>query len=131
MNWLPWIFTHPAVLVGIGGAAGCNARYWLGRLVRDWTGPTEFPWATMLINLSGSLVLGGVAALLRDRASTGYLLLGTGLCGGYTTFSTFSLEVAEAVRDGRLAQAGMYVAASVVGGMAAFILAFVVVGKPA
>lgn len=130
MSWLLAALTHPATLVGLGGATGSNARFWLGRWVREMTGPTDFPWATMLINISGSLALGAMAGVFRDRTSTWYLLLGTGFCGGYTTFSTFSLEVAEALRHGRWGVAMMYVTASVAGGMAGFLLTFLFVGKP-
>ena len=78
----------------------------------------------------GALALGALAGVFRDRTSTWYLLLGTGFCGGYTTFSTFSLEVAEALRHGRWGVALMYVTASVAGGMAGFLLTFLFVGKP-
>lgn len=129
MSWFLAIVSHPAVLVGVGGALGSNARYWLGKLVREFAGQSTFPWATMLINLSGSLLLGVIAGAFKDRASPAYLLLGTGLCGGFTTFSTFSLEVAESLRDGRWMQAGLYIGASVIGGMTGFLLAYLSFGR--
>ena len=88
--------THPVVLLAVGGGAGANARYWLGRLVAWVQGPVAFPWATLLINVSGSVVLGLVAAAYLGHPDPArrnwYLLLGTGFCGGFTTFSTFSYE---------------------------------------
>ena len=116
MNWL----THPAVLVGLGGAAGANARYWLGLWFRQQPWAENFAWGTFVINVSGSLLLGVIAAVWRDRGGPGFLLLGTGFCGGYTTFSTFSLEVAEAIQKGRWDLAGVYAGSSVLAGLIAF-----------
>jgi len=116
-----WLAT--TALVGLGGALGANARYWLGRWVKDLTGPTDFPWGTLLINVSGSLVLGLIAGAVKDRSAAMFLFWGTGFCGGYTTFSAFSLEVAEAVQAGRWGLAAMYVGASVVGGLLGFAVA--------
>ena len=80
----------------------------------------DFYWGTFVINVSGSILLGVFAALFKDRAGAGFLLLGTGFCGGYTTFSTFSLEVAESVQRGRWDLAAIYVSTSVGGGFLGF-----------
>lgn len=120
MPWLSALLTHPAVLVGLGGAAGANARYWLGLWFRQQPWAAHFAWGTLVINVSGSLLLGVVAAGFRDRGGPGFLLLGTGFCGGYTTFSTFSLEVAEAIQKGRWDLAALYAGSSVAGGLIAF-----------
>jgi fluoride exporter len=120
MHWLTAFITHPAVLVGLGGAAGANARYWIGLWFRQQPWAQNFTWGTFVINVSGSLLLGFVAAYFRDRYGPGFLLLGTGFCGGYTTFSTFSLEVAEAIQKGRWDLAGLYAGSSVVAGLIAF-----------
>lgn len=120
MSWLSAVLLHPVTLIGLGGAAGANARYWVGLWFRAQPWAQQFTWGTFVINLSGSLLLGVVAALFRDRAGPGFLLLGTGFCGGFTTFSTFSLEVAEAIQKGRWDLAALYVATSVVGGVVAF-----------
>ncbi len=127
MNWLTTIATHPATLIGLGGAIGANARYWLGLWFRAQPWAAEFPWGTLVINVSGSLVLGLVAALFKDRGGPAYLLLGTGFCGGYTTFSTFSLEVAEAIQKGRWDLALLYAGSSVVAGFIAFAAAIALV----
>lgn len=123
MNWLATILTHPIALIGLGGAIGANARYWLSLWFRAQPWAQEFAWGTFVVNVSGSLLLGVVAALVKDRAGPWFLLLGTGLCGGYTTFSTFSLEVAEAIQRGRWDLAALYAGASVVGGLVGFALA--------
>jgi len=101
-------------LVAVGGAAGAVARW---ALLAAAT-PTQFPWPTLLVNLVGCGLL-GILMGRRTRPST-LLLVGTGLCGGLTTFSTFAVEVADLVRhdDGALGLA--YLVASVVGGLAAF-----------
>lgn len=123
MSWLSAVLLHPVTLIGLGGAAGANARYWVGLWFRAQPWAQQFTWGTFVINLSGSLLLGVVSALFRDRAGPGFLLLGTGFCGGFTTFSTFSLEVAEAIQKGRWDLAALYVATSVVGGVVAFAVA--------
>ena len=91
-------FTHPVVLLTIGGAVGTNARYWFGRWIamHHWT--EHFPLAIFVINVTGSLLLGLFVVPFRDRMPGWYILLGVGFCGGYTTFSTFALETVELVR---------------------------------
>ena len=123
MNWLTTILTHPVTLIGLGGAVGSNARYWIGLWFRAQPWAQEYTWGTFVVNVSGSLLLGVVAVLFKDRAGPGFLLLGTGFCGGYTTFSTFSLEVAEAIQKGRWDLAALYAGTSVVGGLVAFAVA--------
>ena len=120
-DWLTSFVAHPIVLLMLGGGVGANARYWLGALVRALHGTTAFPWATFAINVSGSVVLGFVAALfLRhpdESRRVWYLLLGTGFCGGFTTFSAFSLETLELMQDARPWTATAYVCGSVVAGV--------------
>ncbi len=103
-GWLTSFVLHPVTLIMFGGGAGANARYWFGVFVRTYQ-TARFPWATFLINVSGSVVLGFAAALfLKDTDESRrvwYLLLGTGFCGGFTTFSTFSLEALELMQEGR------------------------------
>jgi CrcB protein len=81
------------VAIAVGGAAGALARYWTTLLLVRWLGPA-FPWGTLAVNGIGSFVLGVVVALGElDRAGpTARALLGTGFCGAFTTFSTFSVE---------------------------------------
>jgi CrcB protein len=105
--------------VAIGGTAGSLLR---AEVSDDLPAAAHgFPWATLLVNLAGCAVVGFaiVAALERGRPSR-YLrpLVGTGFCGGLTTFSTFVVEVDLLVRAGRLPTATWYVAASLLGGLA-------------
>ncbi|HEY1015537.1 MAG TPA: fluoride efflux transporter CrcB [Herpetosiphonaceae bacterium] len=120
---------HPlaaSALIALGAVAGANARYWLGRWVAGvW--PGAFPLATLLINLSGSLALGGLAGWPKAQAAWGgglALLLGVGFLGAYTTFSTFSVELARLLQDGRTALALGYGLASAVGGVLAAAVGF-------
>jgi CrcB protein len=93
----------PYLLVGVGSFVGGNARFVLGR----WVGgmiDTRFPLGTFLINVSGSFLLGLIGGLLADRALPHAdlirLALGTGFCGGFTTFSTFEYETHALFEDG-------------------------------
>ena len=127
MDWL----THPAVLLAVGGGAGANARFYLGRCVAElqlrYAGGVTFPWGTFLINVSGSALLGLLAAAFLGHHDpvrrAWYVLLGTGFCGGFTTFSTFSYEALELMREGRYGAAAGYVLGSVLAGLAAAALA--------
>ena len=78
------------VALSIGGTLGVNARYWLGAWMSRWTSP-QFPWATFVINVSGSFLIGFLTvALTRWMPHPNVrLLVITGFLGGYTTFSTF------------------------------------------
>jgi fluoride exporter len=105
-----------ALLVGLGAAFGAVARYVLDQAVTRRRGST-FPAGTWLINITGSFILGlltGLAAHhgLSDQVVT---VIGTGVCGGYTTFSTFSYETVRLAEDG----AGMVAVGNVVGSIAA------------
>ncbi len=132
-DWLVSFVTHPVTLLALGGGAGANARYWLGALVRALHATTVFPWATFAINVSGSVVLGFVAALCLNHPDESrrnwYLLLGTGFCGGFTTFSTFSLETLELMQAGRVWTAAGYVTGSVAAGLLGVWLAMRLVGR--
>ncbi len=110
-----------AVAVGLGGALGSVARYLLGTLLQTRTTGT-FPVATLIINVSGSLLLGFLMQFGLETRSVSpemRLFLTTGFCGGYTTFSTFSFESFTLAHTGRAMAAGAYVGASVVLGLAA------------
>ena len=77
----------------VGGALGVNTRFWLGLLLARWLG-TRFPWATFLINVSGSFAIGLGAMLLAARWPDPLVRICalTGFLGGYTTFSAYMLE---------------------------------------
>ena len=101
-------------LLVIGGSAiGGLARYWLAILVGEVLGGL-FPWGTLLINVLGSLMIGvaGSATDARDHAAFRAFLM-VGICGGFTTFSSFSLQTFEMMENGRAVPAFGYITASV------------------
>jgi fluoride exporter len=103
------------LLVAGGGAAGAVARWGLGELIpRD---PGAFPWATLAVNLVGCALIGWCVRSIRGREL--WLLVVTGGLGGFTTFSSFAVEVRDLVASGDAALAAAYVVASVAGGIAA------------
>jgi fluoride exporter len=103
--------------VALGGAVGSLLRYWLAELfVR--LGAVQFPWATLLANVSGSFAIGLIAAAtLEDDSSLLApelrLFLLVGICGGYTTFSAFSLQTLALAEAGDWARAAANVLGSV------------------
>lgn len=97
------------LLVAAGGALGSVGRAWVGVIVARLLG-MEFPWGTMIINIVGSAVIGVVAAtaFLPSRSMVGpelRVFLMVGVCGGFTTFSSFSLQTFELLTEGRMAAA--------------------------
>jgi CrcB protein len=128
-NGLYGLLTHKAVLLAVGGAAGTHMRYWVGVWFKAQSWAADFPFlATAFINLSGSFLLGAAIFLFDQRIAPEYrhwlLLIGTGFCGGYTTFSTFEYESFDlAIHQGSWWLALAYVLGSVVGGFLAVLLA--------
>lgn len=104
------------LLVAVGGIVGASARWGTGRVFSGHGG--DVPWATLVVNLVGCLAI-GFAARRFARGSDGWLVIVTGVLGGLTTFSTFANDTRSLVADGRGGVALAYVAASVVGGLAA------------
>ena len=106
---------HSLTLVAIGGALGAALRFlWGAGLYRLIGGPTEFPVAIMAANILGSFLMGAFVVLAAHRGLThlGPFVM-TGLLGGFTTFSAFSLETVTLLERGAAAQAALYVALSV------------------
>jgi fluoride exporter len=104
--------------VALGSALGGVARYWLSGLAIDHLGDA-FPWGTIIVNVTGSFIIGFFATLtaqdgLFPTGSTPREFVMTGLCGGYTTFSAFSLQTLNLARSGEVAAAGANVGLSVV-----------------
>ena len=106
--------------VAIGGALGSVARFWINGLVAGKFGET-FPWGTIAINVTGSFVIGVIAALTISEGrmdsqsrvfATQFLMVG--ICGGYTTFSSFSLQTLNLLREREWLYAGGNVILSVV-----------------
>ena len=111
-----------ALLVFLGGGTGSVLRYLMGM----WIGSAAFPWATFAVNAVGSFTIGllGGWASRFGWGETLRLSLTVGLCGGFTTFSTFSKESFALAQSGRWAAFSSYVVGSVVLGIAAFGLGY-------
>jgi CrcB protein len=104
--------------VAVGGALGSVARFWLAAAMTAMTGP-RFPWGTLMINVLGSFVIGLVAGYTLTPARVAMhpdvrVFLMVGVCGGFTTFSAFSLQTLELMQGGDILPAGSYVLGSVV-----------------
>lgn len=93
--------------VGLGGGLGAAARYGVGLL--PWRG--SFPVSTLFINLLGAVIIGFLSGFAARRRMDGRLLLflKTGVCGGFTTFSAFSLESVQLIAAGDRGQAALYI----------------------
>ena len=102
-----------SLYVMAGSALGGLARYWLAIIV-DRAAGLAFPWGTLLINILGSMVIGlaGSATDARLHADFRAFLM-VGVCGGFTTFSSFSLQTLEQIQHGRIEAALAYVGLSV------------------
>ncbi|MBN9590426.1 MAG: fluoride efflux transporter CrcB [Alphaproteobacteria bacterium] len=104
--------------VALGGALGTISRYFISGVVANAFGET-FPWGTLVINITGSFIIGFFATL---TAPEGRLMVGgmtrqfvmVGICGGYTTFSSFSLQTLNLMRDGEWAPAAGNMLGSVI-----------------
>lgn len=106
------------LLVGLGGGLGSVLRYGTSLLLNS----KLFPWATLAVNIAGSFIIGIIFALsIRQEPLTGNwkLFLATGICGGFTTFSAFSLENMGLLQSGKYGMAIVYMLASIVLGIAA------------
>ena len=99
------------LFVALGGGLGAVGRYLLSLIAAPWS----FPVMTLLTNFLGAVVIGAVAQAAGQlpMSKSAVLFLKTGLCGGFTTFSTFSLETVELLEQGRWAAGGGYILASV------------------
>ena len=105
------------ILVALGGALGSLARWWISEALALAAGPA-FPWGTLLVNVTGSFVIGAAAGgswndvRLIETDTIRYFVM-VGLCGGYTTFSSFSLQTVGMLQAGDVGRAFLNVAASV------------------
>lgn len=116
------------ILVMVGGAIGSALRYHAGKLTLALIGP-GWPWGTLFVNIFGGLVMGLFAGWLALRGSVGdgagepiRLLIAVGVLGGFTTFSSFSLETLLMIERGALASALSYILVSVIASVGAVAL---------
>ena len=110
------------LLIFIGGGLGSVTRYSLGAYFAKQI-ESIFPWGTLTINITASFILGLLMGFIFQRSGnyeTQRLLVGIGFCGGFSTFSTFSLELFEMLRNGNSSIAILYVVASVFATLIAF-----------
>lgn len=109
------------IMVAAGGGLGASLRFLWGVSVMRVTGPSEFPLAIMMANVLGSFLMGAFVVLAAHKGLTHLSpFVMTGLLGGFTTFSAFSLEAVTLIERGDLGAAGLYMALSValsVGGL--------------
>lgn len=109
------------IWVALGGALGTVARFGVGQ----WIASRNFPWATLSVNLLGSFLIGFVMGAYGSKWGTthsGKLFLGTGFCGGFTTFSALSFENLELLQQGRYTTAITYIVTSLALGLIAVAL---------
>jgi CrcB protein len=114
------------LIVGIGSFIGGALRYLISTLFKQYC-TQGFPWGTLLVNLMGCFIFGIIFALFSKYSSTSHpwcLLLTTGLCGGFTTFSTFAYESVLMLQQGYLSGFISYVATSLIAGISLFALGY-------
>jgi CrcB protein len=109
-----------AILVGLAAALGAVSRYLVDQAVANKWEPA-FPWGTWVINATGSFVLGLLTGLALHHGLSAHVVsvLGTGVCGGYTTFSTFNFETVRLAEGGSLVGAVGNIAGSITAGLLA------------
>ena len=115
------------LVIAAGGAIGTLARWGLAQLQPH--AADSFPWSTWLVNITGSLIMGGfVTVLLELSAPHRYLrpFVGVGVLGGYTTFSTYMLETRDLVADSQTATASTYLLGTLVAGLVAVFVGMLV-----
>jgi CrcB protein len=119
------------LMVAVGGALGCVARYFLASVIQLRAG-AGFPTGTLVVNITGSLLLGFIMRYALQSSAVSpeaRLLLTTGFCGGYTTFSTFSYETALLITDREYARAGLYAGVSVFGALIGTFVGFALANR--
>ncbi len=110
--------------VATGGALGAAGRFLIGKLMLRMMGP-GFPWGTLTVNILGSFVIGLTVTLLATRYNLTHqwqAFLITGILGGFTTFSAFSLEVGLMLERHEITHAALYAAGSVIFGVMALFM---------
>jgi len=105
------------LFVAIGGAIGSVARYLIQSLIGHYAG-SSFPYGTLIVNITGSvfmgLLIGWLGRMMPGHTQSIHLFVAVGVLGGYTTFSTFSLESVNLLEEGRWMAMSLYIVSSVV-----------------
>ncbi len=117
------------LLASLGGAIGAGLRYLTGTIVFRYFGPS-FPWATLFVNVVGSLLMGILIGVLARRTGTPHevrIFFATGILGGFTTFSAFSLDAINLWERGQGAMAAIYVTSSVAMSLLAIFVGLILV----
>lgn len=121
----PPTFLAASLYVVLGGGLGSWLRYASGVMIGRSLGPaSQFPWATLSVNVLGSLAMGLLAGWLARHGTGGEnwrLLLGVGLLGGFTTFSAYCLELVLMIERGAILSAALYAGVSILAGVAALV----------
>ena len=117
-----------ALAIGIGGSIGAVARYGVIAWIGD-ANPSSFPWDTLAVNLLGSLLIGLFFRYWRSlppdqRSDLPRLFLTTGVLGGFTTFSTLSLDTVDLIRHAAWPTSVLYIAASLIGGLTLAVIGY-------
>jgi fluoride exporter len=116
------MFTN-CLLIGVGGAIGSIARYYCSVIIPN----KQFPLSTLVVNIVGSFIIGIVIGLtIKNNAYSNHfkLFFATGLCGGFTTFSTFSLENLQLLQEGKFVSFGIYLFTSIILGIGCTLIGF-------
>jgi len=119
------------LLVALGGSAGSVIRYLIGRLL-PVTNPASFPFGTLVVNITGCLLIGifyGLSVKQDWMTANMRLLLMTGFCGGFTTFSAFTLEGMNLLNNQQLILFLLYFAVSIIVGLSATFLGYWLIAK--
>jgi fluoride exporter len=123
--------SNPVLILAVlaGGMLGAPTRYLVDRAIQA-RHDSVFPWGTLVINLAGCAVIGFLLGAQRHLGlpPAAFALLGTGLCGGLTTFSTFSYETLRLLEDGAVGEAGLNVIGSLVAGVLLAWLGYLLAG---
>lgn len=129
---LSQLASNKMLLIMLGGAFGCYLRYVVSKWCNEQPWGQAFPFGTLLVNVLGCFLLGVAAVIILERLPPAhqdwYLLIGTGFCGGFTTFSTFGWETFKLVRDGSWWYALANVLGSCLAGFLAVVLGVMLVG---
>lgn len=114
------------IFIGLGGFIGTTGRYLLSKIINN-TLPTSFPYATLTVNILGSVLIGFIYGYFESKNLINNelkLFLTIGICGGFTTFSAFAYENFTLLREGNLLYFGLYALSSIFFGIAAIIVGY-------